>query len=181
MKCLHKFVHECFAQLDPPTYSQLIDFVQGTTEKVLIPDTMRKLIARFDDLKTVVGVPMEAERVKCNEADAELFYELLKDAVNGIPAAFIFNLDEAGFQEWVDAREEKVVVPECYEGDDIKIPTDGNSKRSTLLACISAEGDALKPLLIVPRKTIETEQYECGYTKKKALIVSQPNGLSRRR
>jgi hypothetical protein len=64
---------------------------------------------------------------------------------------------------YTDARPETVVVPADYPLDQIYIPANRSIKRSTLVAAIAADGTGLKPLIIVPRLTIERELYLWGY------------------
>lgn len=145
----------------------------------MLSDSLRKLLKSWNGIKTVDGTPMEAERVHCNPDEIDAYYNLVEVAINTlpVPASFIYNIGETGFKDWVDCRIERVVVPSSYAEDKIDIPVDRNSKRSTLLAVVSASGDTLKPMVILPRKTIEAELYEVGYTPDKVLAVYQENRL----
>lgn len=44
-----------------------------------------------------------------------------------------------------------------------------------MVAGICADGSHITPGVVIPRKTIETELYECGYTKEKVSITFQEN------
>jgi hypothetical protein len=48
-------------------------------------------------------------------------------------------------------------------------------KRATLLAAVTADGNNLKPLVIVPRNIYETGLFSSGFTLNKALYESQEN------
>ena len=66
---------------------------------------------------------MESERVNCGIHMIDQYYDDLEEVLKlGIPSAFIINIDEAGYSEWVDARNVKVIVPPEYENNEIKIP-----------------------------------------------------------
>jgi hypothetical protein len=62
-----------------------------------------------------------------------------------------------------------------YTEAEIQIPIDRGSKRSSLLVRIAADGTYLKPLLILPGKTIESELMEQGVNGDRCLIVHQEN------
>lgn len=64
-------------------------------------------------------------------------------------------MDEAGQDEYIDTHSMKVVVPVEYNGFNIKIPVRRKNKRSTLVHCICLDGTYLKPLIIIPRKTVD--------------------------
>jgi hypothetical protein len=63
-------------------------------------------------------------------------------------AAFLFNTDESGFQDFVDAREVHVLVPAESESDSVSILSQRSEKRATMLAAGLADGSALKPMVI---------------------------------
>jgi hypothetical protein len=46
----------------------------------------------------IKGIPMEQGRVECDPNDAESYFNEFAILIDGRPAAFIFNLDESGFQ-----------------------------------------------------------------------------------
>jgi hypothetical protein len=70
-----------------------------------------------------------------------------------------------------------VMVPSTYEADQIPIPVDRVARRTSLLVCISADGSYLRPLLILPRKTIESELIEQGISEAHAKMVYQEHGF----
>jgi hypothetical protein len=61
--------------------------------------------------------------------------------------------------------------------DDVYFSVDRVSQRNSLLVAIVADGTFLKPLMILPRKTIETELYEQGITADVCMFVHQTNGF----
>jgi hypothetical protein len=83
------------------------------------------------------------------------YSEYLEKALAGVPSAAIYNLDETRFDTWVDASRLMVVVPVDFENTAIPIPVTRNDKRTSCVACIVANGRALKPIIVIPRKTIE--------------------------
>jgi hypothetical protein len=125
----------------------------------------------------IIGVPWEKERLACHPDEIRAYFELLDHNVTGIPAAFSFNLDESGFQDWADRRERMVIVPATVHDDRVGIPADRSTKRSSLLLCIVADGTSLKPMLILPRKTIERELLEQGINEGISMLVYQEHGF----
>jgi hypothetical protein len=97
--------------------------------------------------------------------------------IEGVPAHFIFNMDEMGHQEWVDRKEITCVVPHCHEGDHVNFPVTRIGKRITLIACIALDGSFLKPTIIVPRKTVDQDLVLTGLTPEKVTIKSQLHGF----
>ena len=92
-----------------------------------------------------------------------------------LPANLVANLDDMGYAEYSDVNSMKIVIPEwAKEGN---IPMERMKKRITILHCIFADGSYLKPLIVVPRKTIEKELYDIGITPDKAMICYQENGF----
>jgi hypothetical protein len=62
----------------------------------------------------------------------------------------------------------------------IEIPIDRNSKRSKLDACVSADGAAMRPFIIVNRVTLDPELILAGYTSDVVLLVHQPHSFMAR-
>ena len=52
-----------------------------------------------------------------------------------------------------------------------------NSKRASIVGCISLDGTALKPLIISPNKTIEASLVSKGYHEENCIIISQESGF----
>ena len=78
---------------------------------------------------------------------------LRSEAVDGIPSALVFNLDESGFQGFVDSKNETVVVPRNVTR--AFHPFSRQEKCATFLLTVAADESALKPLVLIPRVTIE--------------------------
>ena len=111
------------------------------------------------------------------DKDIQNWYVELEALCFDIPGAFIFNVDETGCCDWVDAHDVKVLVPSSYSEDKIKIPVDRNSKRATLVGCISADGTVMKPMILLSRKTIEGDIFLSGYNESNVLFAHQKNGF----
>ena len=106
--------------------------------------------------KIIVGEPMEEARTTISREEISNYFRELKEILKNVPVSLVFNIDEAGEDDYVDTHSFNVVVPLDYEGTRIAIPVRRESKRATLVHCISADGTCTKPLLIIPRKTVDS-------------------------
>jgi hypothetical protein len=161
----------------PVTYFEILDALQYRCATVCSSDTLRHHIRTIETVKTVVGVPMEAQRVAVNPDDIAEWFTILEEKVRGIPADWIFNLDETGCAEFQDTHEMRVVVPVEYEGDTIPVPVDRHSKRSTLVGCISAGGYRMKPCILLERATVESELHLYGYGPENVMMAQQDHAF----
>jgi hypothetical protein len=120
---------------------------------------------------------MERERLEVGPELLVDSYDRLRSVMTDLPAGLVFHPDEAGYREWADRTHVKVIVPDSFERDTVEIPLNRSDNRTSLLACISAAGANLPPLIIVPRATTEQELYEIGYIPDKVLLRHQANGF----
>jgi hypothetical protein len=118
------FIYERFVTGNPATTNELLEFLSKRCNVDLAPDTLRKKLRSDPELRRIRGIPMEKGRAECDPNDIQVYFEDLAKLVDGKPAAFVFNLDESGFQDWVDKRVRHVIVPVTYEEEEIPIPVD---------------------------------------------------------
>jgi hypothetical protein len=161
----------------PAGFIDLMAFADTHFGKNIHLDSIRHWVHRCQDLKEVDGHPQETVRLNCNPQEIDGYYDDLDRILHDFPAALVINLDETGHQEWADRTDQRVVVPESYEGDSIDIPINRASKRSTLLGAITADGFALDPMVIMHRGTIEREVYQTGYIPTRVMFAQQENGF----
>jgi hypothetical protein len=148
----------------PAGTNDILEFLISGFGLYICVDALRTRIRADRELRLVKGHPMEQGHVQCDPTEIMEYTQRLGRSVNGIPAAFVLNLDESGFQDWVDCRESKVVVPSGYRYDHITVPNESGANRDPLLICIAADGTHFKPLLISSRKTIDQELTKQGIT-----------------
>ena len=174
---LFEFVFSCFKQKTPCTYEQVRDFLFEKFELSINIVSLRSYISRCRDMRTCIGRPLEDNRLYADPEKIDKYFEQLKNIMCFcIPASFIINIDEVGFQEYSDRRDIMCIVPFEYVGNDIKIPVSRDTKRSTLLAGIYADGSRAKGLIAISRCTIETELYDFGYTPDKVILGYSESG-----
>jgi hypothetical protein len=73
-------------------------------------------------VKRVVGLPIDRARVQCDQNAIAAFYDELEVVIEGIPAEFVYNINESGCNHWADQP-----VNDKLETDG---PRDNNSQRT---------------------------------------------------
>jgi hypothetical protein len=120
---------------------------------------------------------MEAEQVVTSDTEIIHWYQERIEIMRMIPAGFIYNMDETGCSEFVDSCELMVVVPDSYQQRTISVPVDRHTKRSTLTCCISADGQSLKPYIIIDRVSLDDQIILSGYGPQTAEFVMQKHAF----
>jgi hypothetical protein len=69
------------------------------------------------------------------------------------------------------------IVPAEFTDDKINIPISRADSRASVIVCIAADRHSLTPMVIIPRKTVEIELYECGFVPDAYSFVWQENGF----
>jgi hypothetical protein len=164
-----------FEAKDPVTIVELIDHIQYMFNITVSDDTMRKFVHRFPGVQTILGLPMDICRVQTSDEEIKHWYDELAPLLTAIPAEFVYNMDEAGCSPWVDSRELMIVVPSTYLEDSMFIPVDRHTKRSSLAACICADGSSMKPFVIIDRLSIDERVVLAGYGPRVVEFVHQKN------
>jgi hypothetical protein len=176
---IHDFIEERFNNQQPASYSDVSDFVSREFHIEVPMKTIRQHVKSIPGFKVIEGKPMDAKRLQCDPDEINRYYDVLQNflARDALPSALVINLDETGHDDWGDKKKHKVVVPDTYDGNQIEIPVSRESKRSTVLGAIAADGTCLRPLVIVPRKSIEQELYQMGYTQNRIMYGSNESGF----
>jgi hypothetical protein len=103
----------------------------------------------LDAIQVCRSRPQEDTRMIVPRTHLEEHFQLMKSVVEGKLSELVFNLDEVGFSDWEDRKPRTVIVPPSVSPDDVYHPVSRKYRHSTLLACVSAAGDALTPMIIV--------------------------------
>jgi hypothetical protein len=172
-----EFIETAFLNRNPVTAKAVQSFIQEHYGIFVLNNTIHHILSKLDRFKTVVAHPMEESRVQVTTEQIIQYLCFLAQQLNGVPAHFIFNMDEMGHQEFADANDKIVFVPIEYTGNSISYPVSRTGRRITLVAAIGLDGSYLRPMIIVPRKTIDDDLLLLGITTDKCLIVSQPKGF----
>jgi hypothetical protein len=174
---LFESVADAYRNSKPWTIAQLRLYIERVFQISLEKSTLHHMVERDPRLKTCRGIPMEDSRVAGTSEQITEFFREGFEILQGVPAHFVFNMDEMGHQQWADRKEITCVVPSQHEGDHVNFPVQRTGKRITLIACIALDGSFLKPTIIIPRKTVDTDLLLTGLTSEKVTIKSQPNGF----
>ena len=118
-------------------------------------DTIRKYLFRVFHLKTIKVNHDEKERVLIDpERLIKSYYVLHKMIENedgGIRCSLTFDVDEVGVRECNKNKNERILVPETFEGT-VNAGMNPEGKNSTIISCICADGSMIDPLLVIDRK-----------------------------
>lgn len=134
----------------------MIQVVIEKFKKTISPDTLSRYIIESGQFRIIKGEPMDLNRYEVDDEEMKQYFVDLKNTVDGVPASLVFNMDEAGQDDYIDTHSMQVVVKSTCQDKITQIPLRRESKRATLIHCISADGTYAKPLLIVPRKTLDS-------------------------
>ena len=178
LQALGRFIEMRFDGRYPASFEDCRDFLQDEFGVTVNIKSLRSLIHNTSLFKAVDGEPMEDSRVLSRPEEIDEYLAELEETIRvaRVPAAFIVNIDEAGFSEFADSRTTRRIVPTTYPLEKIPVPVSRAEKRATLLAGICADGSALKPLIIVPRDTMERELLLRGYTTDKIMYATSEKG-----
>ena len=130
------------------TISQMLKFVESEFHIVLSYDWANTFLDRHSDkiCKSTV-FPQEEPRLQVPRSYLEQYIELLKQIVPLVPAELIFNMDECGNSDWEDKKPKNVIIPKILKDHRLHFPIRRSLKHATLLATISAAGDAYFPTI----------------------------------
>ena len=169
------FLHERAQSPDPATVNDCLNFISESLHVDMIPDTLRKWVNRSTAFCTIEGKPMEQQRMEVTGEQISLYFQTLRDALEGVPASLVFNLDESGFQRYADAQNQVIIVEKARQCHFFGVPR--AEKRATFLATVCADGGTVKPLVILPRATIESELLLAGYTQDRVVLAHSETGF----
>jgi hypothetical protein len=102
----------------------------------------------------------------------------LMELIEGVRAYFVFNINEMDHQDWANRHRKPCFVSAAHERRYVYFPVHYLGKRITLIACIARDGSFLKPMVIVPRKTVDDDLLLTDLTSEKVDVISQPRGDS---
>jgi hypothetical protein len=107
---------------------------------------------------------MECLCVQCDQSAVAAFYDELEAVIENIPAEFVYNIDESDCLEWADKPAEMVVpVPADFEGDIVFVSIDRHRKWSTMVGCITGDGNLMKAMIINDGVTMSDDFQLFGY------------------
>lgn len=155
-----------FDDLQPLTVEDFRDYIATAFHE----DVSRMFVESFlqrhhDEIQLSTCKPQELKRIALTKELAEAYVEELRRVCVGVPACLVYNLDESGCQEWVDAKPKLALVPTNTPGEKLVYAVKRDGKLVSVMPCISLSGLAPCPLVVVRRKTLDKDLYTKGLKK----------------
>ena len=156
---LHNWITtECWPKKYYPTFEDVEDKILEFFNKTPTYHLVRKLTKKYN-YNVVLAEPMEEERVMYDESAVQEYIKEVSIKIIGVRRGFLFNCDESGESDFVDARKTFVICDDnTYHG--AFIPVSRAARKLTVLHTIASDGEWIKPLFVVPRKTLATDIYQ---------------------
>jgi hypothetical protein len=170
-----KILH-CHEERCPVTVFQVCQMIRERWGKEMIPDTFYHIAKKDPRIRSCAAVAMENVRLAVTQEDIDQHFHYLRDSIEGVPAHFVFNMDEMGHQPWADALAMTCFVPSTWTAKTVQYPVSRQGKRITLIACIGADGSVLRPAVVIPRKTYDDNVQQYGLTSEKLDVYHQQKG-----
>jgi hypothetical protein len=89
--------------------SELLNLLQYRDASVVSSDILRQRIRSMHSVRSVLGIPTEAERVAVGSEIVREWYRALVIEIEGVSQAFIYNFNETGCSDYADRREIRVL------------------------------------------------------------------------
>ena len=93
-------LHEQIATKKFPTLYDIEHICVQMFHKLISVYTIRNYIVDSDDFKIIDGEPQDEDRVNVDVNSIDNYYTNFGMHVNGVPASLLFNMDEAGQDEY---------------------------------------------------------------------------------
>jgi hypothetical protein len=120
-------------------------------------------LSRYEeDLQVLIARPLEHARYDISPSSIDNYYRELLETVVGVPTCLVFNCDESGIQEFVDAGPKTVICPAGVLPSNCVYRVKRDGKLVTIMPCISLAGPSITPICIVKRKTLDANIYDEG-------------------
>ena len=172
------FITNMYRQRHPVTIMELARHISERHGLDIPCESIRHIVARLPAVKTCLGQRMEEERINCSsEAIDHWFDDIALALGDHTPACFICNVDEVGYGGTEPDPPVVCVVPASHPGAFVPIANTIKAKHATMIAAITADGGALKPLVVVQRATLDVEFREAGYTNDRLLLSKSETGF----
>lgn len=139
---------------------------------------LRGFLGRHPELRLGKPSGLDPKRAQAfNEATVERHFDLLRKVMDehGIPWAHVYNMDEKGIQR--GSRQEvryKCIIPRSRR-PAYKLRS-ADLELVTVLECVRADGESLKPAFIFPGKEFHKEWFEVDDEILYAIFVTKESG-----
>ena len=158
MAQLHLTFQNLFENRIYPTYEELAELIEEKFKKFVGHDVIYRFLKMDGEFyQCRYAIPIDEKRCYVPDEAIKSFLHQLIEKLVGVQRGFLFNIDESGQQDFVDAMKTIVICP--ADADEVYIPASRASRKLTVLHTICSDGDWVKPLFVVSRKTIDSELY----------------------
>ena len=161
---------------DIPTTYSVGHFIYDNFNKIIITDTLTKLLSRLKIAKSVIAKPIDSTRNEVPLDDIKIYYSQLEDFLkfHNVPDHFVISTDES----YSNTKPQFVYIPFTENQKDLYYPVQRQSKHATLMATVAADGTKFETIVIIERTAVEKELYHMGYRPNCGYhFVAQDNGF----
>ncbi|KAK8894503.1 hypothetical protein M9Y10_022937 [Tritrichomonas musculus] len=92
----------------------MVQYIIENIQKSISAETIKNYLlnSRF---KIIIGRPMDENRADVKETDIDNYYSNIAENIDGTPASLVFNIDEAGEDDYVDTHSYNVIVQSDFQ------------------------------------------------------------------
>ena len=155
------------------TMAVLLGFINDELGIPVTSKTLSRHLERKDFVYTP-ALPTDLARAAIKRRDVEAYYNAIKTKLDGIHPGLIFNMDEMGVEMFADRKEIRVFVraSQVPTRGPLRVGVPRTTRRCTLVACISPDGETMIPTIITKTRTVHTRLFDRGFTMKNLRVFS---------
>jgi hypothetical protein len=145
---------------EPFTREEFIKYIADAFGRRATTGFVESFIVRHQDrLCTTIAHPLESGRADVYRSAGQEYRNRLAEALTGVFAMLVFNLDESGINDYVDSKDKVVLIPSAKQSLPTYYKQAKRAKTITVMPCICLDGTHLSPLLLTTRKTLDDDVY----------------------
>jgi hypothetical protein len=153
------------------TKRQVLELVREGYSAALTKGWLNAFIGRhLDAFQICRSLPQEDTGLTVPREPLEAHIEHMKSIVPGKFADLVFNLDEVGWSDWEDRKPRRAIAPRTVSPDDVYHPVSRRYQHLTLLASVSAGGDALTPMVLTS-SPIRDDFWSAGFREHEDVVI----------
>ena len=146
---IRRWMNEAVLNHSSLTLADVVLKLAHHNNKTISTNALQKVLKKNQIAKTITAYPEEAGRLLLKFDEVTRYITEASSLVKDVNAGFVFNMDESGVNDFANAKTKKVLVDFHSEETTTKYPVRRDSRHTTLVACVSADGTATKTLLII--------------------------------
>jgi hypothetical protein len=173
------YITDSFQRGSPVSPKQIRAYVADAFRKQVSPSWTWRFIKRHENvLQRATAYPQENTGMEVSKEIARTHIRNLEQYVKDVSTELILNVDEVGCQEWPDWKKRDMIIPHQKRPCRIEYAVSRKEKRITCITTISMAGDALMPLLVIDRRTIDAVVWEEGWRDEQDFTIRSNFGKS---